>query len=241
LIVFLFGALALTVSPGCGDDDDGGGAADADADSDSDSDTDADADADTDTDSDSDADWGTCAKACSEPADCVPDGADVTKDENNWACDVDHCRLLGCQNDEECQDLFPEMENITCNTNVTPQECTLPCGSPSECAIPDTVLYGEDNWSCESDLCVYQGCVSADECQEAYPETDLACADYFSPAVCFPSCSEPVDCTDPGVPAALFDEAHWLCTGGVCQHQGCASTEECEGSDVYGAGFICVF
>jgi len=61
------------------------------------------------------------------------------------------------------------------------------------------------------------------------------------PPVCFPSCAEPVDCTDDAVPADLFNEEHWLCTDGACEHRGCLSTAECQESDVYGAEFICVF
>ena len=238
LFVLLAGALCALAPLGCGDDD--GGSTDSDADSDSDSDS----DTDTDSDTDSDADWGTCRKACDTAANCVPADADVTKDENNWECVADgYCNLLGCQDATECETLFPEMDNITCNTNVTPQECTLPCtdtGTPADCAVPESPLYGEDNFTCESSLCVHQGCNNDEECQEAFPETDLVCAQYTDPPVCFPSCAEPIDCTDAAVTADLFNEAHWLCTDGACEHRGCQSTQECTDSAL-GAGYICVF
>lgn len=213
---------------GCGDDDD-------------DDDGASDADTDSDTDTDTDADWGTCMQSCTGPADCVPADADETKDENNWACETDHCVFLGCQETAECQAIFPEMENIACDTNVEPHGCTLPCTTAADCDVPESVLYGEDNWSCASQLCVYSGCNTDEECAEAYPEADLGCAQYMDPSICFLSCAAPVDCTDEAVTAALFDEEHWLCTDGVCEHHGCQSTQECEDSSVYGSGFICVF
>jgi hypothetical protein len=223
-------ALGLGVATwGCGDDDD------------DDDDGTGDTDADTDTDTDADADWGTCMRSCSGPADCVPTDADETKDEDNWSCETDHCVYLGCQDTAECQAIFPSMANIACNTAVEPHNCTLPCDAAADCEVPDSVLYGADNWSCESQLCVYSGCNSDEECAEAYPEEDVGCAQYADPSVCFPSCEAPVDCTDAAVTAVLFDEEHWLCTDGVCEHHGCKSTQECEDSAVYGAGFICVF
>ena len=180
-------------------------------------------------------------RACEAPADCVAEGADVTHDEDNYSCEVDHCVLLGCLSKTECETLHPDMPNIECNTDADPPECTLPCGTAADCAITSTILYSEDNWACENELCVYAGCTSDDECQEAYPATEFVCAQYADPPVCFASCEAPVDCTDEAVPANLFNEAHWLCTDGACQHKGCTSTQECVDSDVYGAEFICVF
>lgn len=231
-IVLMFGACLATLPLGCGDDDSGS----------SDTDTDTDSDTDSDTDTDTNTDWGTCKKACDTAANCVPADADVTKDENNWECVADgYCKLLGCQNAGECQTLFPAMTNITCNTNVTPQECTIPCTAPANCADATKPLFDENNWACESDLCVHQGCTSDTECQDAYPALDLVCAQYVDPPVCFASCVEPVDCTDASVPADLFNEAHWLCTDGACEHKGCQSTPECVDSEIYGANYICVF
>jgi hypothetical protein len=101
-------------------------------------------------------------------------------------------------------------------------------------------LFDENNWTCESDLCVYQGCTSTSECEEAQPDAGLACAEYMDTPICFTGCAEPIDCTDVSVPADLFNEAHWLCTNGACEHKGCQSTTECTDSAL-GADYICVF
>ena len=221
---------------GCGGDDDAGGG-DADGDSDSDSDADGDGDGD----SDGDADFGTCGKSCIGPADCVPADADATKDENNWSCEASHCEFLGCQGTGECQELFPGMPSIACDTGVEPHRCTLPCGTPADCEVAGSPLYGADNWSCDASLCVYEGCNANEECGEAHPDAETGCALYMEIPVCMPSCAAPIDCTNEAVTAALFDEAHWLCTGGVCEHKGCASDQECQDSAVYGPQFTCVF
>ena len=36
----------------------------------------------------------------------------------------------------------------------------------------------------------------------------------------------------------LFNEDHWLCTDGACEHTGCASTAECIA--FYTADHVCV-
>jgi hypothetical protein len=223
MLAFCLAALPL----GCGDDDDGSG--------------DADTDSDTDSDTDTDAGWGTCMRSCDDPDDCVPADADQTKDGNNWACEDDHCVFLGCQDAAECLSIFPEMENIACNTNVEPHGCTLPCDSVTQCASPGSILYDEDNWVCQNDLCVFTGCNNNLECEDAYPDDDVACALYMEPAVCFMSCAVPVDCVEEDIPADLFDDAHWSCTNDACEHKGCADTQECQDADVYGADFVCVF
>ena len=42
---------------------------------------------------------------------------------------------------------------------------------------------------------------------------------------CRPTCTAPSDCAIPGEP--LQDAAHYACTAGRCEWQGCASTAEC--------------
>jgi len=226
MIVLMLCVCWAAVPAGCGDDDD---ASSGDADSDADSDSDA------------DGDFGTCRKSCNGPSDCVPPDPNQTQTENNWSCVSGHCEFLGCQNTSECQAVFPGMQNITCNANVQPHQCTIPCTGPGDCAIPDSSLYGADNWSCTNQLCVYAGCNNDQECAAAYPNVDLGCAQYMDVPACLPTCGVPADCTDESIPAALFDEDHWLCTGGVCEHKGCATTQECQDSALFGPNFICVF
>jgi hypothetical protein len=75
--------------------------------------------------------------------------------------------------------------------------------------------------------------------EEAFPETELVCAEYLDTPMCAPPCSTPSDCV-PADAVDLYDEENWACTGGACEHLGCLSTEECAGS-AHGPDSICVF
>ena len=53
----------------------------------------------------------TCLLGCAAPADCVT--ASVLTDADNWACEADHCKYLGCQSAAECQQGLANA-NYTC-------------------------------------------------------------------------------------------------------------------------------
>jgi len=246
ILVLLASTAGLDVPFGCGDgggstDSDSDSDSDSDADSDSDSDTDADTDSDTDsdTDTDSDADFGLCQMGCSGAGACVPADAIATQTEDNWSCASGYCEWLGCLSTAECQEAYPLVANAVCNTAAATPTCTLSCGDASDCAQAGKPLFDDNNWTCETNFCVWTGCSSTGECQEAFPSTALVCAQYADPPICAPPCSVPADCV-PADAVDLFDEENWVCTDGACEHLGCLSTEECTGS-VHGPASICVF
>jgi hypothetical protein len=239
-LAHLAAAAVLGAPLGCGDDG-GPTDSDSDADSDADSDTDADTDSDTDsdTDTDSDSDFGLCQLGCSDAGECVPADALATQDEENWSCAAGTCEWLGCLSTAECQEAYPLIANVACNTAAAIPTCTLSCDVLSDCAQAGKPLFDNDNWSCESSFCVWTGCVSNAECQEAFPETELVCAEYLDTPMCAPPCADPSECV-PADAVDLFNEENWACTDGACEHLGCLSTEECTGS-VHGPASICVF
>lgn len=204
-----------------------------------DTDTDSDSDVDTDADSDSDADFGHCELSCSAPSTCIPTDPLATQNEDNWSCAPSYCEWLGCLSTAECQEAYPAVTNVVCNTGAAKPTCTLPCDDASDCVQPDKPLFNADNWACEANFCVWTGCASTEECQEAFPSTELVCATYSDPPICAPHCAVPADCV-PADAVDLYDEENWACTGGACEHLGCLSTEECTGS-AHGPGSICIF
>ena len=233
----LLALLAATAAPGalagCGDEGGAGG-----SDTDADSDSDGDSDSDTDTDSDGDTDFGLCQLGCSDPGTCVPADPLPTQDEDNWSCESGWCEWRGCLSTSECQEAYPLVDNAVCNSDATTPTCTLSCSDVAGCAQPEKPLLDSNNWACESNYCVWTGCSSTAECQEAFPETVSVCAAYSDPPICAPPCSAPADCV-PDAAVDLFDEENWACTGGACEHLGCLSTAECTGS-AHGPDSICV-
>ena len=240
IFALLATAAVLCAVPGCGG---GGGSSgsgsDSDADTDTDTDSDSDSDSDADTDSDADADFGLCQQGCAAASTCVPTDAPATQTEDNWSCGDGWCDWIGCLSTAECQEAYPAISAIACNPNAVPPSCTLSCSDASDCAQADKPLFDGDNWACESNFCVWTGCNSAAECQEAFPSTSFVCAAYADPPVCAPPCGDASDCV-PDDAGVLFDEENWACSGGACEHRGCLSTEECA-SSYHGAGSICVF
>jgi hypothetical protein len=237
ILLLLAAALGIGAIAGCGDDD-GSAGADGDSDSDSDTDSDSDGDADSDSDADGDTDFGLCEQSCGEAADCVPTDAGPTDTADNWSCASGYCERLGCLSNAECQEAYPAATHIACNPNADPPACTLVCETAADCAQADRPLFDDDNWSCDSNYCVWTGCNSAAECQEAFPDSSLACATYAEPPVCMPPCDAAADCVADNT-GDLFAEDHWACTGGACEHLGCLSTEECATS-YHGPDSICV-
>jgi hypothetical protein len=230
-------AAALAAPFGCG-----GGGSDgtgADADADTDGDTDADTDTDSDTDTDTGDGFGLCQLGCSAPSACVPTDPLATQTEENWSCAAGYCEWLGCLGTAECQEAYPLVTNVVCNSTAATPTCTLSCLDASDCAQADKPLFDANNWACVGNFCVWTGCSSTAECQEAFPETALVCGTYADTPVCVPPCSTPSNCVPDGA-VDLFDAENWACTGGACEHLGCLSTEECTGS-AHGPDSICVF
>jgi len=231
----LAAAFGLCAPAGCGDD----AAADADSGADTDTDADADAGLDLDTDTHADSEFGTCRQSCSQAESCIPDTPRATQDADNWSCGAGFCEWLGCLSTAECQEAYPAVEGIVCNDTKAPPSCVPSCAAAADCALEDRPLYDDDNWTCESNFCVFTGCSSDAECQEAYPGTAAVCAEYAETPFCVPSCTVAADC-QPEDPVELNDVENWTCTDGACEHRGCLSTEECTGSS-HGPDSICVF
>jgi hypothetical protein len=117
-------------------------------------------------------------------------------------------------------------------------ECIPSCYTPADCTTPESpAVFDASHYSCVAGVCDYLGCKNDDDCTSTYgsgvkclpmPGTDHN--------ECIAPCMTAVDCGVPGGPA-LLDPSHYLCTGGVCEHLGCQTDDECH--PVKGPNTVC--
>jgi hypothetical protein len=103
----------------------------------------------------------------------------------------------------------------------------MTCAEAADCAIPGQPLQDAAHYACNAGRCTWRGCASTSDCSAALGTTKVACATAPGAPVptCVPACQTAADCAVPG--SSLSDAAHFACTAGVCEWQGCKSTSEC--------------
>jgi hypothetical protein len=165
----------------------------------------------------------TCATPCEVPDDCTT--GSLLTDADNWECTGGRCAYLGCSSDAECQQTFGNPDFVCSQAGPLPT-CQSTCAAPIDCATA-TPLTDEDNWDCQANACVYRGCVSDLECQDALQAANYVCADLGGVATCVQTCSAPFDCL---TPTPLYDLDNWTCEDDRCVWIGCLSDLECQES-----------
>ena len=87
-------------------------------------------------------------------------------------------------------------------------------------------LIDADNWACESNLCVYQGCNSTTECTEAFGTDTYVCEQAAGATIptCIETCGSVSDCAS----NAALDGDNWACEAERCRYRGCQSSMECQ-------------
>lgn len=161
-----------------------------------------------------------CVLSCSAAADCAT--ASPLTDADNWTCSEERCVYLGCLSSAECQSAYANPAYV-CDEGAFIPTCALSCNTPADCAT-GTPLTDADNWSCDVNLCVYLGCNSDGECQEAYANPAYTCDASLAIPGCFLDCASSADCATAG---ALTDADNWACND-HCEYLGCQSTTECQ-------------
>jgi hypothetical protein len=121
----------------------------------------------------------------------------------------------------------------------TPQiaSCYKGCSSPSDCVVAGSTLFDADNWTCKSNLCIYNGCNNDSECQSAYMNTAYACrvtSQTGGTHQCAHTCTTSADCATAGV--ALYDANHWNCESTSCVYKGCLAASDCT---TLGSNYTC--
>ena len=176
-----------------------------------------------------------CYRGCTTVADCTRSGS--LYDEDNYVCDDGACVYTGCNNDDECATLGDE-ETFVCvdDPGASGRSCEQICSTVADCAgrTPST---DEDNYTCEDQVCRYQGCNNDDECLEGLGE-GYVCAPggILGVPMCSLACSTVDDCILES-PSLVRDEDNYACEDGACLYLGCNNDAECE--DVWDAGAQC--
>jgi hypothetical protein len=168
-----------------------------------------------------------CRETCTTAGDCVPASPSGLTDLDNYACEDQRCRYLGCRSTSECQTVYNSTAYV-CATlaGQTIPGCHPTCGAPADCATPQSPILGADNYACEAGRCRWLGCASTAECQEAYGTAAWTCAPIPGAGLktCWPTCGSAADCA--GQPP-LFDAENYACEAGRCVWTGCKSSGEC--------------
>ena len=172
---------------------------------------------------------------CSTAADC--DSGSAAYDADNYTCTAEAtCEYTGCNSDAECVASIAEGYVCDATAPFFPT-CTLSCVTAADCAVPGAgSLFDENHYTCESQLCRWQGCTTDTECSEAL-FGDYVC--YTDPAfgvpTCLPACSTAADCSQD---LLAYDADNYTCEEGVCLYAGCNTNEEC--ADLLGADAVCL-
>jgi hypothetical protein len=89
---------------------------------------------------------------------------------DNYACEGNKCRWLGCNDTAECT-AANNSPAWTCVTlpGATMRSCIHTCTTPADCATA-SAPYDADNYACTDNLCIWQGCNTTAECATVDPD-----------------------------------------------------------------------
>src|SRR5262245_46156680 len=96
----------------------------------------------------------TCVRACTAAADCVKPNAQPPFDDNNWVCEQNRCRWLGCLGDEECS-FFGGVCRLGAVSNEPVKTCTEACTNGADVCAETLASVDADNWTCPDGGCKY--------------------------------------------------------------------------------------
>lgn len=110
----------------------------------------------------------TCWPTCTDPAQCAVAGSPLY-DANNYACDGGKCHWVGCNDTSECT-AANNSSSWTCIARGSAmKQCWRTCNAPADCATA-SAPYDADNYTCESNLCIWHGCNTTAECSTIDPD-----------------------------------------------------------------------
>jgi hypothetical protein len=168
-----------------------------------------------------------CMDICKTVADCVPFGAPPLEKAENFQCRSDGvCIHLGCTNDSQCDDAYPN-QNYKCSDKG---ECLRPCTVPQDCVRFESPTSNADNYKCSDGMCNYLGCLTTSECV-AENGTNYVCDDTYHTGIkqCSAQCS-----ADGSVEACVtdhddeaLDSDNFDCISKFCFFTGCNNDDEC--------------
>ena len=169
-----------------------------------------------------------CLTQCEVAADCdLYNGQYTVYDANHYSCTGGGCVWLGCNSDAECAQL---QAGYKCHPQPFTdfKSCVPSCSSNLDCSLVAAgTLYDTDNYECAEGACVFTGCNTDSECQEAQGQSFL-CVDPFNigQKSCYQSCASSNACGNPDAGPA-YDANNYQCNNGLCIYSGCISDDEC--------------
>lgn len=175
-----------------------------------------------------------CRLGCSTSSDCTTPSAAF--DADNYACEGSACVYRGCNTDAECASSFSDSRYACRDTGGGIRTCNLRCAAASDCSTASPA-FDADNYTCESNTCVYQGCNTDDECRASFADARYGCREVTPPDVgvplpratrnCVLTCATSSDCS---TPSAAFDADNYRCESNTCIYEGCNTDTECASS-----------
>ncbi|MCK6547148.1 hypothetical protein L6R52_14960 [Myxococcota bacterium] len=167
-----------------------------------------------------------CYLSCTTETDCVINAGSLY-DADNYTCTSGHCEWRGCNSTAECTESYGADYVCAQAPGTTFSSCHPACQTAADCAYPSSHLFGEDNYACVQNVCVWTGCNSATECTDELMSPGYTCAPQAGTSVstCVRTCRSANDCVAPGSP--LYGADNYTCTSGQCHWIGCTSTAEC--------------
>ncbi|MFH2010470.1 MAG: hypothetical protein ABI333_27975 [bacterium] len=119
---------------------------------------------------------------------------------------------------------------------VTRSYCYQRCNSVADCGT-GSAAFDVDNYSCSSNLCIWQGCNNSAECADMMMDASYVCGSL--PALptpsCYKACNTVADC-DLGT--SLYSADNFQCTTGLCEFTGCNSSAECADT-IMDSSYLC--
>lgn len=184
-----------------------------------------------------------CALECSEAADCVTSSSAIS-DADNYKCDNGACVYLGCNNDDECAEVYSTTgKTYKCRKfdSTTLPACAQACEIPDDChyyeAGSTENAYDSDNYACTDGACEYKGCNSDNECI-VLAGSEYGCREMdfvtVTMSLCTNLCNTAADCVTDG---SNYTEENYNCTNSTCVIKQCESDQFC--SDTMGDTYTC--
>jgi hypothetical protein len=105
-----------------------------------------------------------CVESCLAPPDC--EAASPIFGADNYACESNGCRWLGCNTDDECRTTFNDPTYV-CEVQNGFRNCIRPCADVTDCATTSPA-FDADNYACSNQRCTYLGCNDDNECAASF-------------------------------------------------------------------------
>ncbi|MBI5533459.1 MAG: hypothetical protein HY898_12135 [Deltaproteobacteria bacterium] len=115
-----------------------------------------------------------CQLGCQTPTNCATDQGAFSA--ANYTCETDHCVYNGCGSDQECETtMYSKTYKCADTPGLGYKTCQKSCAAPADCAVPNSPAYDVTTWTCEQNICRYQGCPNDAACKASMSNQQYVC------------------------------------------------------------------